>query len=255
MRDVTTSASWTVPRETDSNSMALVGPLTSLRLALGAVHVHPLNIRIFWSIPAFFNGSTYPAPCNEHPPQTPAGLPTIQVIVWSPQSRRPLATLKSHASAVHGIAVDPGTHSGDAPRWIASGGGEGFLLVWDPRNFRSPVATLRGEAAAATDPSSLSEAFSSGVSVVEREGSLQGGLAGARSRGESGRWEGETTGATMLNAVNCLAAGGAGSGGDWLFAAGETVVRSWRRRDGVWRGGAGLPGEGLGGIASLSVIE
>ncbi|CAM9817218.1 unnamed protein product, partial [Ectocarpus fasciculatus] len=183
-----------------------------------------------------------------------------KVIVWSPQSRRPLATLKSHAGAVHGIAVDPGTHSGDPPRWIASGGGEGFLLVWDPRNFRSPVATLRGEvaaaaAAAAADPSSLSEAFSSGVSVVEREGSLQGGLAGARSRGESGRWEGETTGATMLNAVNCLAGGGAGSGGDWLFAAGETVVRSWRRRDGVWHGGAGLPGEGLGGIASLSVVE
>ncbi|CBJ26794.1 conserved unknown protein [Ectocarpus siliculosus] len=177
-----------------------------------------------------------------------------KVIVWSPQSRRPLATLKSHASAVHGVAVDPGTHSGDAPRWIASGGGEGFLLVWDPRNFGSPVAILRGEVTAA-DPSSLSEAFSSGMSVAEREGGLQGGLAGARSRGESGRWEGETTGATMLNAVNCLAAGGAGSGGDWLFAAGETVVRSWRRRDGVWHGGAGLPGEGLGGIASLSVIE
>lgn len=192
-------------------------------------------------------------------PHPPAGLPTTQVIVWSPQSRRPLATLKSHASAVHGVAVDPGTHSGDAPRWIASGGGEGFLLMWDPRNFGSPVATLRGEVAAAgaaaADPSSLSEAFSSGMSVVEREGSLQGGLAGARSRGESRRWEGETTGATMLNAVNCLAAGGAGSGGDWLFAAGETVVRSWRRRDGVWHGGAGLPGEGLGGIASLSVIE
>ncbi|CAM9132785.1 unnamed protein product [Ectocarpus sp. 12 AP-2014] len=182
-----------------------------------------------------------------------------KVIVWSPQSRRPLATLKSHASAVHGVAVDPGTHSGDPPRWIASGGGEGFLLVWDPRNFGSPVATLRGEVAAAgaaaADPSSLSGAFSYGMSVVEREGSLQGGLAGARSRGESGRWEGETTGATMLNAVNCLAAGGAGSSGDWLFAAGETVVRCWRRRDGVWHGGAGLPGEGLGGIASLSVIE
>ncbi|CAB1105972.1 unnamed protein product [Ectocarpus sp. CCAP 1310/34] len=181
-----------------------------------------------------------------------------KVIVWSPQSRRVVATLKSHASAVHGVAVDPGTHSGDAPRWIASGGGEGFLLVWDPRNFGSPVATLRGEVAAASAaaaPSSLSGAFSSGVSVVEREGSLQGGLAGARSRGESGRWEGETAGATMLNAVNCLAAGGAGSCGDWLFAAGETVVRSWRRRDGIWHGGAGLPGEGLGGIASLSVIE
>lgn len=163
--------------------------------------------------------------------------------MWSPQSRRPLATLKGHASAVHGLAIDPGTHSGDPPRWVASGGGEGFLLVWDPRNWGSPVATLRGEVDA------------SAPHLEDAEGSLKGGLAGARLRGESGRWEGETTGATMLNGVNCLAPGGAGGAGDWLFAAGETVVRSWQRRDGVWHGGAGLPGEGLGGVASLSVVE
>lgn len=181
-----------------------------------------------------------------------------QVIVWSPQSRRPLATLKGHASAVHGLAIDPGTHSGNPPRWIASGGGEGFLLVWDPRNWKSPVATLLGDTnEQSTGASSLSGAFSSGVSISERrqEGSLTGGLAGARLRGESGRWEGETTGATMLNSVNCLAAGGAGGGANWLFAAGETVVRSWQRKDGVWHGGTGLTGDGLGGVASLSVVE
>ncbi len=161
---------------------------------------------------------------------------------------------------MHGLAVDPGTHSGHPPRWIASGGGEGFLLVWDPRRWGSPVATLRGEADVPSPPSrspsspssSLAGAFSASASIVEPEGSLRGGLAGARARGEKGRWEGETTGATMLNSVNCLAAGGAG---DWLFAAGETVVRSWRRRNGVWHGGAELPGEGLGGVASLSVVE
>lgn len=180
--------------------------------------------------------------------------PSNQVIVWSPQSRRPLATLKGHASAVHGLAIDPGTHSGQPPRWVASGGGEGFLLVWDPRNWGSPVATLRGEVDASASP--LAEAFSSRISMVEEaEGSLKGGLAGARLRGESGRWEGETTGATMLNGVNCLTSGGAGGAGDWLFAAGETVVRSWQQRDGLWHGGAGLPGEGLGGVASLCVVE
>lgn len=157
---------------------------------------------------------------------------------------------------MHGLAIDPGTHSGQPPRWVASGGGEGFLLVWDPRNWGSPVATLRGEVGAPAEPPPLAEAFSSRVSVAEEaEGSLRGGLAGARLRGESGRWEGETTGATMLNSVNCLASGGAGGSADWLFAAGETVVRSWQRRDGLWCGGAGLPGEGLGGVASLSVVE
>lgn len=145
---------------------------------------------------------------------------------------------------MHGVAVDPGTHSGQPPRWIATGGGEGFLLVWDPRNWGSPVATLRG---------GEGENDAGGSSTADEEGTLRGGLAGARLRGESGRWEGETTGATMLNGVNCLAAGGAGAG-DWLFAAGETVVRSWRRRAGVWCGGAVLPGEGLGGVASLSVV-
>lgn len=189
---------------------------------------------------------------------------STQVIVWSPQSRRPLATLQGHASAVHGLAIDPGTHSGHPPRWVASGGGEGFLLVWDPRNWGSPVATLRGEvevdtfSPATTTPPSLADSLlSPRLSIAEEgaEGGLRGGLAGARLRGESGRWEGETTGATMLNGVNCLAPGGAGGAGDWLFAAGETVVRSWQRRDGVWHGGAGLPGEGLGGIASLSVVE
>lgn len=123
----------------------------------------------------------------------------------------------------------------------------------DPRNWGSPVATLRGEVDGSPP---LADAFSSRVSIVEEaEGGLKGGLAGARLRGESGRWEGETVGATMLNSVNCLAPGGAGGAGDRLFAAGETVVRSWRRLDGVWHGGAGLPGEGLGGVASLSVVE
>lgn len=114
--------------------------------------------------------------------------------------------------------------------------------MWDPRNWGSPVATLRGDISSATT-----------ASAVEG-GSLQAG-AGARLRGESGRWEGETTGSTMLNSVNCLAAGGADSGGNWLFGAGETVVRAWSRRDGMWLGGAELAGEGLGGVASLSVVE
>lgn len=197
-----------------------------------------------------------PLPHSRRHPTESFVYPSTQVIVWSPQSRRPLATLKAHASAVHGLAIDPGTHSGNPPRWVASGGGEGFLLVWDPRNWGSPVATLRGEVNVSESVSSLAHDLSSKASIVEEaEGSLKGGLAGARLRGESGRWEGETTGATMLNSVNCLAAGGAGGSGDWLFAAGETVVRSWQRRDGVWHGGAGLPGEGLGGVASLSVVE
>lgn len=143
---------------------------------------------------------------------------------------------------INSVAIDPGTHSGHAPRWVASGGGEGFLFVWDPRNWGSPVATLRGDDIRSTTTDAIDE------------GSLQAG-AGARFRGESGRWEGETTGSTMLNSVNCLAAGGADSGGNWLFGAGETVVRAWCRRDGMWLRGAELAGEGLGGVASLSVVE
>ena len=167
--------------------------------------------------------------------------------MWSAQSRRPIATLKGHASTVNGVAIDPGTHPGGSPRWIASGGGEGFLLVWDPRNWDTPVATLRGDI---RDTSSWDSDGAAGQ-TVEAGGSLKGGSR-ARERGESGRWEGETTGATMLNSVICLAAGG--GGGDWLFGAGETVVRAWRRQDGVWRGGVELPGDGMGGVASLSVV-
>lgn len=218
---------------------------------------HEANTLLFSTTYAF--RESHPPPQSHNFAPRPS-LASIQVIVWSPQSRRPLATLKGHASAVHGLAIDPGTHSGHPPRWVASGGGEGFLLVWDPRNWGCPVATLRGEMDVSPPPPPpappLADAFSSRVSVAEEaEGGLKGGLAGARLRGESGRWEGETTGATMLNGVNCLASGGAGGAGDLLFAAGETVVRSWQRRDGLWHGGAGLPGEGLGGVASLSVVE
>ncbi|CAN0383746.1 unnamed protein product, partial [Laminaria digitata] len=129
-----------------------------------------------------------------------------KAIVWSAQSRRPIATLKGHASTVNGVAIDPGTHSGDSPRWVASGGGEGFLLVWDPRNWDTPVATLRGDI---RDTSSWDN--DAAGQAVEGGGSLKGGSR-ARERGESGRWEGETTGATMLNSVICLAAGGGGGG-------------------------------------------
>ncbi|CAM9494119.1 unnamed protein product, partial [Hapterophycus canaliculatus] len=208
-----------------------------------------------------FMGHSHPVrslACSSDGNMLVSGGEDHKVIVWSPQSRRPLATLKGHASTVHGLAIDPGMHSGNPPRWIASGGGEGFLLIWDPRNWASPVATLLGEVDHRSPAdSTLSGAFSSGVSMSERhqEGSLTSGLAGARLRGESGRWEGETTGATMLNSVNCLAAGGAPGGGEWLFAGGETIVRSWQRKDGVWHGGTGLPGDDLGGVASLSAVE
>lgn len=174
----------------------------------------------------------------------------FKVIVWSPKGRSPIATLKGHAGAVNSVAIDPGTHSGEPPRWVASGGGEGFLLVWDPRNWKEPVATLRGDMMEGS--SSLLGKFS-GVFPGE-DGSLRGG-AGARFRGESGRWEGDTTGATMLNSVNYLAAGGAESEGEWLFGAGEKVVRAWRRRNGMWTGGLELPGDGMGGVSSLSVLE
>lgn len=168
--------------------------------------------------------------------------------MWSPQSRRSIANLQGHESTVNGVAVDQGTgsdpDSGHTPRWVASGGGEGFLFVWDPRNWRTPVATLLGDNSHAS--SSL---------TASGGGHLAAGAA-AKFRGESGRWEGETTGATMLNGINCLAAGGARNGsGNWLFAAGETTIRAWEMRDGLWVGGGSLPVGGLGGVTSMSLLE
>lgn len=163
----------------------------------------------------------------------------MQVIIWSPRSRRAVATLKGHGGAVHGVIVDRGDGNGQSARWIASGGGEGSLFIWDPRNFDRPVQTLLGE-----------DETGSGY----EDGVWRGGMA-ARRRGESGRWEGDTTGATMLNSVNCLVATGGSQREEWLFAAGETVVRAWRLNAGVWEGGEQLPGSGLGGIASLSMLE
>lgn len=158
--------------------------------------------------------------------------------MWSPQNRRALATLKGHAGAINGIAIDPGAQSGHTPRWIASGGDDGFLLVWDPRSWKCPATVLRGDM---TEGSPLVEGRFSDLHV------------GAKSSKES---EGSATaGTTFLNGVNCLAACGAGGGGEWLFGAGETVVRGWRRRDGMWTGGFKLPGDRMGGVSSLSVVE
>ncbi|CAM9317797.1 unnamed protein product [Ascophyllum nodosum] len=171
-----------------------------------------------------------------------------KVIVWSPQSRRAVATLKGHESTVKGVAIAQETGSGNSPGWVASGGGEGSLFVWDPRNWRSPVATLLGES-----PHGASAAAGglTGLSL-DASGRLFEGAA-ARYRGESGRWEGDTTGTTMLNSVNCLAAGRAGDGVDWLFGAGETTIRAWRMCDGIWYAEGALPGGGLGGVSSMSV--
>ncbi|CAN0101982.1 unnamed protein product, partial [Sphacelaria rigidula] len=170
-----------------------------------------------------------------------------QVIIWSPQSRRSIATLEGHASTVNGVAIDPGTQAGQSPRWVASGGGGGYLFVWDPRNWKTPVATLRGSTAPEDQYGPMDDGLSS-LGSSERRFERSGS-----GKAMSGKWEGEAAGATMLNSVNCLAGGGAG--GQWLFAAGETVVRAWTRRDGVWVGGSELPGEGLGGVSSLSVLD
>lgn len=135
-------------------------------------------------------------------------------------------------STVNGVAVDEGAQPGQPPRWLASGGGDGYLFIWDPRNWKAPMTKLRG--------------------VDNSEQGASSGESEARPGARSGKWEGETAGASMLNSVTCLAGG---PGGEWLLAAGETVVRAWHRKDGMWVGGKELPGEGLGGVASLTVVD
>lgn len=139
------------------------------------------------------------------------------------------------------IAIDPGVQAGEDPRWVASGCGGGFLFVWDPRKWDTPVATLRGESA---------EGITEEASRRFTPSSAESGLS--KGGGGSGRWEGETVGATMLKSVNCLSGG---DGGEWLFAAGETVVRAWKRSGGNWAGGFELPGEGFGAVASLTSLD
>lgn len=102
------------------------------------------------------------------------------------------------------------------------------------------MATLRGNV--------LDDGDASSPGGGGRLSSLKRQHSGPRA----GKWEGEASGATMLNSVNCLAAG---AGGNWLFAAGETVVRAWSRRAGMWVGGEELPGKGLGGVSSLCVLD
>lgn len=174
---------------------------------------------------------------------TPPHVPQLpQVVIWSPKNRRAITTLQGHVSTVNGIAIDPGTQAGQTPRWVASGCAGGSLLVWDPRNWRSPVVTLQGEVMEDVPAGAFTRAFS-----METEGPKV-----SRTKRSMTSWEGETAGASMLNSVNCLSAG---AGGEWLVAAGETIVRAWHRSDGDWVSGVALPAGGLGGVASLTALD
>ncbi|CAM9984419.1 unnamed protein product [Choristocarpus tenellus] len=212
-----------------------------------------------------FRGHSYPVRClatSSSGSLLVSGGEDKKVVVWNPNSRRAVVSLNSHMGTVMGVAVDPaheGGSGGGDPRWVATGGEDGFLFVWDPRQWKKPIATLRGNKVAG-----LGE-VEGGDSMRHRLGRASGGGQGGEEEAErkqcegrgggsnvAMRWEGETAGATMIDGLTSLAAS---PDGETLFAAGERDVWVWKRAGGMWEEAGVLPSGCVGGVLCLSVMR
>ncbi|CAM9410124.1 unnamed protein product [Chrysoparadoxa australica] len=148
-----------------------------------------------------------------------------RVVVWDARMGDAVASMEKHVSAVTCVALD---QSGQG-KWLASGGEDGYLYIYEPRTWKV-LKTLHSPPHAASS-------------------SLTGHGASRPAR----RWEGETEGASMLHRVTALTTSPCGS---MLFGAGgkHNRIRAWEA--GSWEErGSGFEVAGLSTVNSLCTVE